>query len=209
MEHCKNKSLENIKYIDPIDGIDKEEEWRGVVGYDGLYVVSNLGRFKALDRKKWAGKSFYIKKAKILSQSETDERGYLRVSITGADGNPFQQYIQILVAEAFIPNPENKRTVNHKEGNKTHNMVWALEWNTHGENHEHSYRKLGRKHSMRGVTGYANKKSKEIICLTTGVKYGSISEAGRLLKIPFQNISKVCKGKRANAHGLVFKYVHE
>jgi hypothetical protein len=84
-----------------------------------------------------------------------------------------------------------------------------LEWNTYGENHEHSYRELGRVHSMKGRMGYDNKKSKEIICTTTGIKYSSSSEAGRLLNIPFQNISKVCKGKRPRAHGLVFKFINE
>lgn len=204
-DYWKDKTPENIIYVDE-NGCHQEEEWRYVDKSDNLYMVSILGRVKALERQKWTGYNYYTKPTKILSPSETDRRGYIRVSITPTNGKSFSQYVQILVAQAFIPNPENKRTVNHKKGNKKDNRAWKLEWNTYGENHEHSYRELGRKHSMKGKTGYANKKSKEILCVTTGIKYGSLSEASEKLGIPFQNISKVCNGKRPRAHGLVFKH---
>lgn len=188
--HWKNKSLEDIP----------GEIWIPVLGREGRYAVSVFGRFKSFangDRKE-----------KIMSQTPTDERGYLRITMT-ENCETENEYIQILVANAFLPNPENKRTVNHKWGNVKDNRATQIEWHTHSEQHLHAYRVLGRKHALKGKTGYLSKSSKEVMCVTTGVKYGSVSEAGRLLKIPFQNISKVCKGKRPNARGLVFKFANE
>lgn len=205
-QYWKDLSLDNIVYIDEND-IEQIEEWRFIKNSDNLYMVSCLGRVKALEREKWTGHNYYTTPIHIMQACETDERGYIRVSIfPSGKKKPFGKYVQILVADAFIDNPQKKRTVNHKKGNKKDNRVWMLEWNTHGENHEHSYRELGRKHAMKGVTGYANKRSKEILCVTTGIKYGSLSEASEKLGIPFQNISKVCNGKRPKAHGLVFKH---
>lgn len=219
MEHSKNTtqpilywqnlSIESIKYFDD-NGVEQTEEWRAVSGYEGFYEVSDLGRVKSLDRFIFYNKSAInptLKNGIILKQSETDERGYVRVQLT-VDKKEYRQYVHIIVAEHFIPNPDNKRTVNHKKGNKKDNRKISIEWQTYGENHEHSYRELGRIHSQVGKTGYNNNQSKEILCVTTGMVYGSLSEASRDLNIPFQNISKVCLGKRHTAHGLSFKYIN-
>lgn len=204
-QYWQNLDLKNIRYIDQ-NGIEQEEQWKDVFDYEGLYIVSDLGRVKALDRTKWSGKGYYNLPTHILKQTPTDKRGYVRVTFT-KDGKTVGKYVHILVANLFIENPLKKRTVNHIFGDKKDNRKVSLEWMTYGENHKHSYKQLGRKHSMKGITGYDNKKSKEILCVTTGKKYGSLSEAGRELNIPFQNISKVCHGKRPSAHGLTFKYI--
>jgi hypothetical protein len=118
--------------------MENSEIWKDVVGYDGLYQVSNFGNIKSLDRKRWSGRnnSYSLFKGKELSKSK--RRGYLRVSLTKSKIEKTFS-IHRLVAIAFIPNPENKPQVNHKDGDKLNNNEWNLEWNTASENTQHSF----------------------------------------------------------------------
>lgn len=106
-----------------------EEIWKDVVGYEGLYKVSNLGRVYSLPRPSAKGG---IKK-------QTDMNGYLR-TILSKNGKKFNAGVHRLVAEAFIPNPENKPTVNHEDGNKHNNKVTNLAWATDVEQLQHSFK---------------------------------------------------------------------
>jgi len=130
IEYYKNFSLENLFYIDE-NGIVQEEEWRKVVKFELHYEISNLGRLKSLGNNK-----FGI--VKILKQS-FDKYGYLAVALC-VNGKIKRCTIHRLVALAFIPNMENKPTVNHKDenGTKWHNVIWNLEWATISENTIHA-----------------------------------------------------------------------
>lgn len=83
-----------------------EEIWKDVVGYEGLYQVSNLGRIK---RDK-------LKKPELIN------KGYYRVSLS-KDGTVRRYFVHRLVAEAFIPNPEKYPIVNHKDLNPLNNSI--------------------------------------------------------------------------------------
>lgn len=96
-----------------------KETWKNVRGYEGLYQISDLGRVKSLK--------------KILKPSNSE---YKRVNLY-KNGKIKTYYIHRLVAEAFIPNPENKPQINHKDENKYNNNVNNLEWCTHKENMNH------------------------------------------------------------------------
>ena len=100
------------------------EEWRPVVGYEGLYEVSSYGRVRSVDRYVKVGYGSYrLHKGKVLSPAK-NKYGYLAVNLQA--GNRCN--IHRLVAEAFIPNPDNLPQVNHKDEDKTNNSVDNLEW---------------------------------------------------------------------------------
>lgn len=112
--------------------------------------------------------------------------------------------IHRLVAETFIPNPENKPQVNHINGNKTDNRVENLEWVTNQENQTHSWEVLGRKGSMTGKFGKDNHGSKIVQQIKNGkiiAEYYGIHEAMRETGIDYRNISACCHGKTKTAGG--------
>lgn len=95
------------------------EEWRDIVGYEGLYQVSNLGRIKSLGNDK-------TKKEKIL-KPQLYKNGYYRIWLY-KNGNKKRYLVHRLVALAFIPNSNNLPCVNHKDEDKSNNSVENLEW---------------------------------------------------------------------------------
>lgn len=123
-----------------------KEEWKDISGYEGRYQISNMGRVKSLPRIIKNGIGECHKKGRILKPQKA-VKGYIRVTLCNEEYcKPFK--IHRLVAEHFIPNPENKPQVNHINGDKTDNRVDNLEWCTNGENQLHAY-KLGLKTKKR------------------------------------------------------------
>ncbi len=106
------------------------ELWKWIKGYEGLYQISNFGRIKSFPRNGTG------KEIKILRPRAT-KMGYLQICLR-KNGVRKSYSIHRLVAEAFIPNPENKPEVNHKFGIKFDCYFENLEWSTKAENNEHS-----------------------------------------------------------------------
>lgn len=113
----------------------EEEIWKDIKDYEGLYQVSNYGRVKSLYKKT----NFNTSKETILSPG-IDKRGYLQVVIY-KESKPRGRRIHRLVAETFIENPENKRTINHLDENKLNNKSNNLKWATDQENIDYSQSK--------------------------------------------------------------------
>ncbi len=146
--------------------IETEKEiWKDVVGYEGLYQVSNLGRVKSLARSVI---SHYTDRKPIVTTNRKErimkqflyKTGYL---YTGLAKNRVKKKYKIhrLVAMAFIPNPENKPMVNHIDGNPLNNRVENLEWCTNQENQIHAI-KTGLNKSI-GVNSHWSKFTEEQI----------------------------------------------
>lgn len=113
-----------------------EVEWRDIQGYEGVYQISNNGEVKSLSRfrrSRW--ETPVLLPERILKQKK-NRHGYMTVHLrTGKESWPS---VHRLVAIAFVPNPENKSTVNHKDGVKTNNTVQNLEWATESEQMIHA-----------------------------------------------------------------------
>lgn len=108
-------------------------EWRDVKGYEGVYQVSNTGEVKRvayMDAKhnKWVAN-------RVLKKFH-NQKGYLFVALC-KDGQDATKRVHRLVAEAFIPNPDNLEQVNHIDCNKQNNTVENLEWCSLQDNIRH------------------------------------------------------------------------
>jgi hypothetical protein len=115
----------------------KEEIWKDIERYEGLYQVSNLGRVKSLSRLDTLGRKVKGCILKFLLHSG----GYTQVTLYRCGAKKF--FIHRLTALAFIPNFDNKSEINHKNGIKVDNRVENLEWATSFENKRHRIDVLG------------------------------------------------------------------
>src|SRR3990167_657246 len=123
----------------------KDGEWLDIKGYEGKYQVNRAGQVRSLDRIVRGRNGFPRPvKGKLLKPSMVSN-GYVRISL---NHNKDNRMIHRIVAEAFIPNPENKRCVNHIDGDKQNNRLDNLEWATYQENEQWSWSHLGKKVSQ-------------------------------------------------------------
>ena len=176
----------------------EEEIWKDVIGYEGYYKASNLGRVKSLDRISNSNGGEFIKKEKMLKPSVN--KGYLQVHLWG-DSIKEVKKIHRIVAIAFIENNENKPQINHKDGNKENNHVNNLEWCSNSENQKHAYANglKDAKFSSKRVKQYS--KDGEYIRI-----FESARSAGREMNTDHSMISRVCNGKQKTAKGYIWEY---
>ena len=161
------------------------EEWRDVVSFEGAYQVSNLGRVRSLDREipyvNNGTPTVLHYKGKVL-KPKPDQDGYLRVSLK------FGKKVKLagihrLVAQAFLPNPDNLPCVNHKDYHRDNNCVDNLEWCTVDYNNHYSENENRRPHDMYVRAGKATAKytAHPVKCIQTGRVFSSMIEAERQL----------------------------
>jgi len=168
-----------------------EEIWKEIIGYEGFYEVSNSGRVRNLNT------------GRIL-KLYTEKIGYISTAIS-LNGKVKSFRIHRLVAVAFIPNPEKKKTVNHKDGNKLNNNDWNLEWATQLENNLHAViNDLIKRNPRKGLP---NKMaiSQYVISGEWVKDYKSISLAARENGFEQTSISKCIAGKYKTSYGYVWK----
>lgn len=184
-----------------------EEEWRDIKGYEGLYQVSNFGRVKSFPRHGTRSKEEYI------MAGGKDYRGYPTVVLRKNNKGKTTK-VHRLVAETFIPNPNNLPQVNHKSGLKNENYVSNLEWISASENMKHAY-KTGLKKitdkQKKIVSDYCkNYRLIKVNQYSLDGKYirtwKSIKEAGTTLNISCSKICECCKNKRNKTGNYIWKY---
>ena len=181
-------------------------EWKDVVGYEGLYTVSDTGLV------------YSCKSDRLMTNTIRGKNNYLCVHLS-KDCKGKIHNVHRLVAEAFIENPKNKEQVNHIDGNKLNNNLNNLEWVTAKENCLHStyvlgnYKKinqeglkLGRLACIKTNLNITNGEKtfntyKEIIAFLTekGIKFSGEKNVK-------SHVRDVCKGKQKSAYGYVWKY---
>ena len=177
----------------------KEELWKDIEGYEGLYQVSNRGRVRSFLMKNGRGLSSipHILMAKI------DKYGYEKYNLR-KNGVTKTFTAHRLVAKAFIHNLGNKDTINHIDGNKRNNNVFNLEWASVKENIHHAYRT-----GLTPKTPLNNKKSKRTMQYDVNdnlIKiWPSLHEIERILKFNHSCISRAAK-KEKLYNGYFWRY---
>lgn len=161
------------------------EVWKDIEGYEGYYQVSSLGRIKSLIRKSTGTnttKESFIKPFISL-------KGYFtyRLSKKGVSKN---YLLHRILAIAFIPNPDNKKCINHKNGIRLDNRLENLEWTTYSENSKHGFISNKRKNTNRKLTEeQVNEIKKELLNYKIGdgvrlsKKYGVSTFIISLIKV--------------------------
>ena len=180
------------------------EEWRDIKGYEGYYQISNMGRVKSVERTVRCGRGYRIIPEKI-KKGKDNGHGYLQVKLY-KECKVKQPLVHVLVATAFLDNPDNLPEVNHKDEDKTNNCVENLEYCSKSYNINYGTRnkrvaekvseKLkGRKQSEEHI----KKKSKPVFSVNKKsgliMWWKSIMEAERCTGIDKGNITRCCQGK--------------
>ena len=181
-----------------------QEVWKDIVGYEGLYQVSNLGNVKRLSGYRGNGKQYFVKEH--VRKQFANKDGYLRIVLS--KNNKTKKFmVHRLVAEAFIPNPMNLPQVNHIDENMQNNCSINLEWVTQKENSNHGTRNErisnARKNMPKGKNDY---KRKPVYCFELDKVFDGIDIAAKELGLTATNISNVCRGVQKTTCGYHFKY---
>lgn len=177
------------------------EIWKDIEGFEGLYQVSNMGRVRSLDRKDRMGRPV---KGVLMKQRKTSN-GYLLVTLRH-NGKRADRLAHRLVAMALLSNPDNLPQINHKNEDKTNNMVSNLEWCDSKYNANYGSR------NERVAKHVAKAREKPICAITSfGHRYyfGSIKKAAALLGLDGSDVSKCLNGKVKHHHGFSFEWASD
>ena len=156
---------------------------KDIKGYEGLYAITMTGRVWSYRTKK------FLKPA-------NDGKGYLQV-VFYKDGKSKHFRVHRLVAETYIPNPENKPHVGHIDDNPKNNCWDNIYWTTALNNNNYGSH-------AKSFCG-----AKKVICVETGQIFRTITEAAEKMNLNYARISDVCRGKRKTTGGYHFEYVKE
>ena len=171
--------------------------WKSIKGYKGIYEVSDSGKVKSLARtmkRKGSNGNSYTVKEKILKPALCD--GYCVVNLTNKNGNKRTKKIHRLVAEAFIPNPNNLSDVDHIDNCKTNNKLSNLQWLSSGDNTRKSFDRYGSQH------GRAKLDERKVIIIKY-VLHHKLARQGVLANLYNVSQSRICEANTGKIWGHV------
>jgi hypothetical protein len=172
----------------------KEEIWKDIKCYEGCYQISDKGRVKSLARSFCTPHGgIYFQDDKFLSQGNVN--GYKIVALSGKTTS-----VHRLVGIQFLPNPGNKKQINHIDGNKSNNNVNNLEWATSKENHIHAVKTGLRKFK----TGQSHQNSKLVLNTVTGIYYETMKEAWKSTNIKEPTFAAMMSGRHPNRTNFIY-----
>lgn len=171
----------------------EQEIWKDVVGWEDLYQVSSFGRVVGLQRTNAKGKTRNC----VLRKPVLNKYGYPTVCLYPIVGKLKNVTIHRLVAKAFIPNPNNKSSVNHINGVKTDNNIKNLEWATVAENNRHAI-ETGLSGQQKKVVQYDLQGNKINVFTTAKEAYAKTGVYPTL-------IYRVVIGINKTSHGFIWK----
>jgi hypothetical protein len=177
------------------------EEWKEISGYEGRYMVSNLGNVVSCERYvKVGGGGQRLVKEKILKQTKCPG-GYNEVNLW-KDNSRKMFLVHRLVAEAFLENKNKLPEVNHKDENKENNCVENLEWCTS---------KYNANYGTRNKRMVKQKSLKPVVMLdVNGIelkRFASLGDASRETGFGISSIIRVCKGRQKTSMGYKWRYI--
>lgn len=180
-----------------------KEIYMDIIGYDGKYKISNFGNVMSMN---YRGNT---KKQKVLTPIR-HHLGYLLVHLVGEGNKVKIKMIHTLVAEAFIPNPDGKKFVNHIDGNKQNNHVSNLEWATSKENMNHAIRTgLRNPHKNNHPKGVDTPNHMPVIQYTKDgqfvKRWECISDAAKAINSKPCSINNNIAGRTKTLHGYVWR----
>lgn len=186
-----------------------EEIWKDIKGYEGRYMVSNKGRILSL---KYGRKGKYQDRKSRLLHKSINSAGYYVVGLLGK-----QHFVHRLIADAFIPNPENKPCVDHIDTNTLNNDLANLRWSTIKENVNNPISREKRNRRLRellkGKFGVESNKHRKVYQYSLEGKFikewGCMSDACREYSIDSGSMTKNCQGLKKQAKGYIWKYEYQ
>jgi hypothetical protein len=172
-----------------------QEIWKDVVGFEGLYKVSNLGNVIGAGKSwVWGMYNNITTRPESESKKSIDTCGYYQVWLS-KNGRGKHYLVHRLIAKAFLDNPENKKDVNHKNGNKLDNVLDNLEWATRSENIIHAFKNNLKKPSSGSKHGMSRLKEDDVLKIRELVGKHTKLELAEMFGVGRRNINNIVNYK--------------